>query len=236
MLSNNSNYSNNNPNKKKSKLQPLNIVMLIVAVAVVVVLGYISLSKTDKKYTPVKDIRTNSSLFAPDAYSDEQVAKDKDALDSMVIYINSYKPNNVATVPGIVNEVNNFRFFITDANAFAYKYSTDTSFTNKVRKISNLLMQKQIHYFPVFRSSYSKIANRVMLEDNIKSAVSGANNTTLELIGDRYLDSSNVRIDYNLLLPHLETLRYKQVIFRAKSDNEMVKNYRINSLNDDVVM
>jgi len=232
-MSNNKNDSN----KKKSKLQPLNIVILIFAVAIVVILGYISFStKTDKEKTPVKDIRTNSSLFSPDAYSEEQVAKDKDALDSMLININSYKPNNVATIPGIVSEVNNFRFLISDANAFAHKYSTDTSFTNKVRKISNLLEQKQIYYFPVFRSSYSKIANRVMLEDDISSVISGTSNTVLELIGDRYLDSSNIRIDYNLLLPHLETLRYKQVIFRAKSDNDIVKRYVVNSLDDNVIM
>lgn len=225
----------NDSNKTKLKIQPLNILMLLFVVSIVVVLGYISFStKKEKEQNPVKDIRTNSSLFVPDAYSEEQVATDKDALDSMLISINSYKPSNVVTIPGIVSEVNHFRFLISDANSFAHKYSTDTSFTNKVKKISNLLEQKQVYYFPTFRSSYCKIANRVMLDDNIRSVISGTNNTVLELIGDRYLEPANIRVDYSLLLPHLETLRYKQVIF--KTDNEIVKSYSINSLSDNVIM
>ena len=227
--------ANNNSNKTKSNIQPIQVVMIIILLGVVISLGYLSMS--DKKVDNETDITNaqgnNNVLFKPDSYSEVQMAKDKDALDSMINFIKHYKPANQSNVVGIVAEANRFKSLIGDANTLALNYSFDTSFTNRTNTLLNLMKQKQIYYYPIFRDSYCKIANRLMGVDDIRSSTSGERNTTLELIGDRYLDSNNVKVDYDILRSHLELLRYKQIVFRTKSENTKVKSYNLNSDNDD---
>ena len=226
--------NNNSPNKMKLKIQPVNAVILVFVLAVVVALGYISIfNKSSNSQDTANSVEHKNILFSSDI--EEQIKKDKDALDSMINFINTYKPNDVNSVVGLVEEVYGFRTLIEAVNFLSKKYSSDTSFTNKTSKMLDIMRQRQNHYFPIFRGSYSKIANRLMNTDGITSFVSGPNNNTLEFVGDRYLDSVNVKVDFDILLSHLELLRYKQVVFRSKEKNAIVKTYNINSASDDAM-
>ena len=224
----------NNSSEKMKQNTPITFIIIIAVFSVVVVvLGYFALFNKTKTSTenPNTLIHKNTS-YSSDAYSPEQIAKDKNALDSMIVSIKNYRPSNVNNIADILNEVYKFRGLIDVTNSLSQKYSTDTAFTNNINTMLNLMKQKQIQYFPVFRVSYSKVANRLMSADGILTAISGNNSTTLELIGDKYSDSTNTKIDFDILCSHLELLRYKQLVFKTQSENKIVKTYSIKSIDD----
>jgi hypothetical protein len=235
-MSNNNFIPKNSTNKNKKYIQLINIVILVILVAAVVILGYFSLyDKSDNSQNTANNVKQNNTLYNLDVYSEAQVAKDKVTLDSIGQVISTYKPGNLNSVFEISTEVDKFKVLIENINFFSQKYSADSLFINDINKIKNSIKQKQNYYYPFFRDAYCKVANRVMGEDNINSYLSGANNSVLELVSDRYLDSANIKMDFNILLPHLKLLRYKQIIFKDKNENTAIKTFRINSMNDNSV-
>jgi len=221
-------------NKSKLKIHPINLIILVIIIVAIAILGYFSIFNRKNNSNSQDEVNNaNTKLYTPTDHIEAQKIKDADVLDSVLRRINMYNPKKLNSILGISTEINELKSFIARINLLLQKYSGDTAFTKKINNAYELVKQKQRIFFPVFREAYSKTANHMMNADSINCNTSGTNNVNIIFIGDRYLDSVNVQNDYDFIRPHLELLRYKQVIFKTKSENDTSKSFILNSNNDE---
>jgi hypothetical protein len=171
--------------KEKLFSQLFYFLILLIIVGVVAVLAIISFGDEEPKPVENLEYHHRSNTLRVE-FSGEKRDADIGQINQALKMIEEYHPTNLSSPLGITGEANSFRGLAMDVSLFMKKYSSDTSFTNKIGQINSALIRKQSTYFPILREAYSKVASKTTKDENnvVVWSVSGNGHTTLEAHGD----------------------------------------------------
>jgi hypothetical protein len=224
---------NNLSTQKKSKIS-FNALIILVCIIIVVggIIGIQALFDDTSSNTDNVAI-TISSNADDDDISEEFSSGDMlDSVSGKRQTIKKYKignTNSSAAISREVGKLNDLAREIETLSKAINEGEQSSELSQQIKKLKHEMNSLKTSTFPQLRLEYARVASQKMQNDSIEAIVSGSGNTTITFIGERYVDTANVDVDYALLQSYLLNLHFKNAIFKANENATASKEFQINS-------
>lgn len=114
--------------------------------------------------------------------------------------------------------------------------SKDIEVVKLAKKLSRLVINKQLDQFPKIRKEYGKIMADKLWESNVYVTTQGKSNHIINLTGGLFANNKNIAETQRSIGEILNILRFKEVRYRWYKGADEYTSYKIESSKDDEII